>query len=64
MAGMIQDGDWTPGYRLPIASDLMIRFDGSRGTIRSALDRLYGRGLIYKSGSSWYVERRVETTRD
>lgn len=54
----IRTNDWSPGVRLPVAEVLMEEFGVSRGTVRSALDRVCGQGLIYKRGNGWYVERR------
>lgn len=54
----IQARTLAPGDRLPTSEMLAQEFGVSRGTARSVLERLFGRGLIYKRGNSWYVERR------
>jgi hypothetical protein len=51
----LTDGTWAPGDRLPRISDLEKRFSYSSVTIRFAIERLVGKGLLVKRGNSWFV---------
>ena len=51
-----------PGERLPSSMELAESYGVARGTARDALLILLGRGVVYRRGKYWYVERR-ETTR-
>ena len=52
----ILTGDLTPGARLPSENDLAGRYATSRPTVRRALERLQGDGLIVgEQGRGWFV---------
>lgn len=42
----IQDGSWPPGSKLPSESELMAAFEVSRVSVRSAVQRLRGLGIV------------------
>lgn len=42
----IQDGTWAPGSKLPSESELITTFDVSRVSVRSAVQRLRGLGIV------------------
>lgn len=54
--GMIDDGELTPGTRLPAERELAVRFGVARGSLRTALRTLQGMGVIEsRHGSGTYV---------
>jgi len=56
IAEAIRGGRHRPGDRLPAERELATQFGGARGTIRAALDRLEGQGLIVRRvGSGTFV---------
>ena len=59
LSRLVESGTWVPGIRLPSAELLANDFRVSRGTIRSALNRLLGSGLISKHGNGWYVAQKA-----
>lgn len=60
IVGRIRSQELVAGERLPASEALAAEYGVGRGTARSALERLFGQGLIYKRGKSWYIERRVK----
>lgn len=52
LAGEIEAGEWAQGEMLPTMKDLGQRFDVSQITIRTALEQLTQRGLVYTGYSS------------
>ncbi len=54
----IYDNTFKPGDRLPAERELCVQLDISRGTLRSALERLKNLGILdIRSGSGAYVKR-------
>ncbi|MAT40934.1 MAG: hypothetical protein CL609_01235 [Anaerolineaceae bacterium] len=57
----IRDNVYPPGSRLPSESLLCSEFRVSRATVRTALTRLAGEGLVIrKQGDGTYVNKRLE----
>ncbi len=56
----IDSGTYGPGSRLPSESELMVRFDASRNTVRSGLNLLVSQGLISSSQGLGYEVRKHE----
>ncbi|MCL6446281.1 MAG: GntR family transcriptional regulator [Alicyclobacillus sp.] len=53
---LIEDGQFTPGDRLPPLAELAAQFQCSRATIREALSTLRGQGLVeIRHGDGTYV---------
>jgi GntR family transcriptional regulator len=48
LRGELTRGQWKPGDMLPAESELMLRFEVSRITVRQVLDMLVRDGLIYR----------------
>jgi DNA-binding FadR family transcriptional regulator len=46
MKAQIQNGSWPPGSKLPSESELIATFEVSRVTVRSAVQRLRGLGIV------------------
>ncbi|MGA3682798.1 FadR/GntR family transcriptional regulator, partial [Pseudomonas graminis] len=46
MKSNIQDGTWPPGSKLPSESELIATFEVSRVSVRSAVQRLRGLGIV------------------
>jgi DNA-binding GntR family transcriptional regulator len=63
MLVLIESGDWYPGRRLERLPELTRAFGVSVATVRSAIDRLVGSGHLFKTGNSWYVDRRIRDRR-
>lgn len=59
--GLIVDGEFTQGHKLPTEQALTARFDASRPTIREALSRLRADGIIAtRQGSGTVVVKRPD----
>ncbi|MFD5113727.1 GntR family transcriptional regulator [Streptomyces sp. NPDC058391] len=56
----IDNDTYAPGSRLPSESELSVRFDASRNTVRSGLNQLVSEGLIFSSQGLGYEVRKHE----
>ena len=57
----IDSGDLTPGSQLPTEIELCDRYEASRNTIRDAIRRLIGQGLVEsRQGQGTYVTRAID----
>lgn len=64
LVALIASPSYGPGARLPTERDLAEQFGVSRGTVRTALSRLEGRGQIIRiMGSGTYVAEREGASR-
>ena len=57
MKNQILNGDWKPGDKIPSENQLMALFGVSRGTVRQAVQKLGGEGLIFtRHGEGSFVQ--------
>ena len=60
LAGEIRGGSWKPGDRLPIETDLAVRFGVNRHTLRRAMGALEESGLVrVEQGRGTFVQEDV-----
>ncbi|MBJ8029797.1 phosphonate metabolism transcriptional regulator PhnF [Bacillus cereus group sp. N21] len=54
---LIEDGEWTPGDKIPSENELCDKFEVSRMTIRQAINNLVEQGYLYrKRGIGTFVQ--------
>lgn len=57
MRNQILNGDWKPGDKIPSENQLMTLFGVSRGTVRQAVQRLAGEGMVLtRQGEGSFVQ--------
>lgn len=60
LAGQIEDGVFQPGSQIPSQIEMSRRYKLNRHTVRHALERLEGEGLIYKmKGKGSFVASKI-----
>lgn len=59
----IEAGEWAPGTRLPVHTELATQYGVSIGPVKTALNRLEALGLVVlRRGGSAIVAARGDTT--
>ncbi len=63
LEGMILEGTFKPGQKLPPERELATQFEVSRPSLREALQKLIARGLLYsRHGGGTYVSEQLGTS--
>ncbi|MGG0174915.1 GntR family transcriptional regulator [Gottfriedia acidiceleris] len=54
----IENGNWTPGDKIPSENQLMVQFSVSRNTAKKAIEELVQEGILYRiQGKGTYVAK-------
>lgn len=60
LRGLIEDGEFKPGAKLPNESELARQMKVARSSVRTALQRLEAQGVLQvRRGLGWYVKRTL-----